>query len=884
LKIKTLFLSAAIIFTFYNLIFTETLHSQIKKSEKYSKVKIFVKNNSDINRIESQDLHFDHVIRKKDFLEAWLSESEIELLNKSGVSYQILINDWKKYYDELPKMSSSEINKAITESADNFFVSHSIYGSMGGFLKYSEVNAKLDSMRMEYPNLISVKFAIDSTVENRKIWTVRVSNSPNSPTGRPEIWYHSLIHAREPESMEHTIYFMYWLFENYQIDPIATYILENRELYFTPVLNPDGYVYNETNSPNGGGMWRKNRKNNGGGIYGVDLNRNYGIYQYWNSSNNGSSTSPSSETYRGVSPFSEPETKAVQKFVNSRNFVAILGSHTSGNLMIKPWAWQDPLPTPDDDKFNEYLADMTKYNHYTTGTPFQTVGYKVRGSADDWYYNDSAHSPHRIIAITPETGTTGFWPSQAEIIPLAQGMLFTNQYFAMLGGAYVFPESVNLNKLIYSKGESGTLKVKFKNKGLQTAQNVKIECTSPSYYLNIPVSSYNYFSLNSFDSDSSDFGFTISPALPDNSAIPVVINIKQNDSDIVYTETKYLLIGNGNVTFADSSENGFGKWTTNQGWALTSSQFYSPNNSFTDSPSGNYPDNASNSLTMSLPLNVSASPVTFLNFRHKYDTEVGYDYCYVEVSSNNGSSWQTVTSYNGLQSSWTEQNLDITSFANSSAQMKVRFTLKSDQYVTADGWYIDDIKIINYNSFINSVMTNVNMTVAPEGFYNSNTNSLNMNDTVALYLRNIYSPYIIIDSAKSVIDSLTFSGNFSFTNTGTGVYYYVIRHRNSIETWSKSGGEAFSFGGNMNYNFTTNSSQAYGNNLKQINSKYFIYSGDINQDGSIDASDLSISENDVSVNLSGYVTSDLTGDYYADGSDLSIIENNASLSILKIVP
>lgn len=884
MKVKIHFLSAAIIFTFLSLNFTEALHSQNKNSEKYSKVKIFVNNNTDINKIESQDLHFDHVIRKNDFLEAWLSESEINLLKKSGVSFQIIINDWKKYFDELPKMSNSEIRNAILESADNYNVSHSIYGSMGGFLKYSEVNAKLDSMRLQYPNLISAKFAIDSSVENRKIWTVRVSNSPNSPTGRPEIWYHSLIHAREPESMEHTIYFMYWLFENYQIDPIATYILENRELYFTPVLNPDGYVYNETNSPNGGGMWRKNRRNNGSGIYGVDLNRNYGIYQYWNSTNNGSSTSPSSETYRGVSPFSEPETKAVQKFVNSRNFVAILGSHTSGNLLIKPWAWQDPIPTPDDYKFNEYLADMSKYNHYRTGTPFQTVGYKVRGSADDWYYNDSAHSPHRIIAITPETGTTGFWPSQAEIIPLAQGMLFTNQYFAMIGGAYVYPVSINLNKEIYMAGESGTLKVKFKNKGLETAQNVKIECTSPSYYLNLPFTSYNYFTLNSFDSDSSVFGFTISSALPQNSSIPVVIIIKQNDSDIVYTETKYLLIGNGNITFADSSENGFGKWTTNQGWALTSSQYYSPSNSFTDSPSGNYPDNVNNSLTMNLPLNVSASPVTFLNFRHKFDTEVGYDYCYVEVSSNNGSSWQTVTSYNGLQSSWTEQNLDISAFANSSTQMKVRFTLKSDQSLTADGWYLDDIKIINYNSFLNSVVTNVNVKVAPEGLYNSVTNSLNMKDTVILYLREVFSPYLLKDSAISVIDSLTLSGNFNFTNTATGVYYYEIRHRNSIETWSKSGGEAYTFGEVINYDFTSESAQAFGNNLKQINSKYFIYSGDVNQDGSVDASDLSITENDISVNLSGYVTSDLTGDNYTDGSDLSIVENNSELSILKIVP
>ena len=884
---KKIFLLFAVLI-FYILstvIFPNNLYSQTNKNktEKYSKVRIFVKNNSDAAKLQSSDLHIDHSIRKKDFAEAWLSESEIEMLKKSGISYQILINDWNKYYNDLPKMSPSEIRRALEESRDSYNISHSIYGTMGGFLKYSEVTAKLDSMRLQYPNLISVKFPIDSTVENRKIWTVRVSNSPNSPTGRPEIWYHSLIHAREPESMEQNIYFLYWLLENYNIDPIATYILENRELYFTLVLNPDGYVYNETTNPNGGGLWRKNRKNNGGS-FGVDLNRNYGIYQYWNSGNNGSSTSPSNDTYRGVSPFSEPETKAVMKFVNSRNFAAILGAHSYGNYLIKPWAWQDPVPTPDDFKFNEYLSDMTMFNHFTTGTPSQTVGYTVRGSADDWYYNDSVHAPHRIIAMTPEIGTTGFWPTQAEILPLAQSMLFTNQYFAMIGGAYVFPVSSNFNKTVYSAGESGTLKIKFKNKGLQTAQNVKIECISPSYYLNVPVTFYNYFSLNSFSIDSSTLGFTISPALPVNSAIPVVINIKQNDSDIVYTETKYILIGNGTVTFADSAENGFSKWTSSQGWALTSAQSHTPSNSFTDSPSGSYLDNTNNSLTMNLPLNVSASPVTYLNFWHKFNTEAGYDFCKVEVSSNNGSAWQTVTTYDGVLSTWTQQILDITSYANSSSQLKVRFTLTSDGFITADGWYVDDIKILNYKPYINSVLSTVNLTAAIEGFLNMKTGSHNISDTATLFLRNINSPYNLVDSSKSVIDSATLTGNFPFYNTATGVYYYEIRHRNSIETWSKSGGEAFTFGGTQSYDFTLNSSRAFGNNLILKGTKYCIYSGDIDQDGFIDASDLSIEENDVSNSSSGYIPSDVNGDYFADAGDLSIVENNVSANINKIVP
>lgn len=850
---------------------------------KYSQVRIYASNQSDFKRIADAGLLIDHAVRKTQFADAWLSQDEINLLKKSGVGFEVLVDDWQKYYDALPKMTNSEIQDAISNSKSLYNISHSIYGTMGGFLKYSEVAAKLDSMRLQYPGLISAKFYIDTTINGRKIWTVRVSNNPDITTGRPEIWYHAMIHAREPESMEHLIYYMYWLFENYNIDPIATYILNNRELYFTPVLNPDGYVYNETTNPNGGGMWRKNRKNNGSS-YGVDLNRNYGIYQYWNSSNNGSSTTPSNDTYRGTSPFSENETRGAMNFVNSRNFSAILGAHTYGNYLIKPWAWQDPVPTPDDNKFNEYLSDMTQFNHYTTGTPSQTVGYTVRGSADDWYYNDSSHAPHRIIAMTPETGTTGFWPSQAEIIPLAQSMLFTNQYLAMIGGAYVYPVSSTLNKTVYIPSESGTLKIKFKNKGLMTASNLKIECTTPGYYLNIPITFYTFASLNSFQSDSSIFGFTISPAVPVNSAIPVEIKFKQNDTDIVYQETKYILIGNGATAFADSAEGSFSSWTTNQGWAITTTQSHTPTHSFTDSPSGNYLNNANNSLTLNAAINASATPVLYLSFWHRYATETGYDFCNVEVSSNNGASWQTVNSYNGTQSAWTQQVLDITSYANSSSQVKIRFTLKSDGSVVADGWYIDDIKLVNYNLFINSVVTNLNLAAAPEGFYNQGTNSLSIRDTFKVYLRNTNSPYSIVDSAKSTIDSVSLTGNFGFKNTPTGNYYIMILHRNSIETWSKAGGAAFTFGGTINYDFTAAASQAYGNNLAQIGSKYFLFSGDVNLDGTIDVNDIVDIYNAVLSLQTGYLTTDLNGDYFCDVSDLVIAYNNSINIVTKITP
>ena len=175
---------------------------------------------------------------------------------------------------------------------------------------FDEVLIELDSMRLLYPSLISAKQSIGTSIEGKDIWIVRISDNPDVDEQEPEVLYTALHHAREPQSMMTLMYFMYYLLENYGTDPEATFLVENRELYFVPVLNVDGYLYNQQTNPNGGGFWRKNRHNNGDGSFGVDLNRNYG-YQ-WGYDNTGSSPNPSNNTYRGTAPFSEPETQAIR--------------------------------------------------------------------------------------------------------------------------------------------------------------------------------------------------------------------------------------------------------------------------------------------------------------------------------------------------------------------------------------------------------------------------------------------------------------------------------------------------------------------------------------------------------------------------------------------
>jgi hypothetical protein len=170
------------------------------------------------------------------------------------------------------------------------------------------------------------------------------------------------------------------------------------------------------------------------------------------------------------------------------------------------------------------------------------------------------------------------------------------------------------------------------------------------------------------------------------------------------------------------------------------------------------------------------------------------------------------------------------------------------------------------------------LKVATEGLYNILTNRLNRKDTVTVYLRNITSPYSIVDSAKAPVDSNSFKGSFKFSNTPTGNYYIVVKHFNSLETWSKAGGEPLVAEGPVyNYDFTSSPSQAYGNNMILEGSKYCIYSGDINKSDAIDLDDVLSIYNDATVFLSGVrLLNDLNGDNIVDLSDLTIALNNGN--------
>lgn len=170
-----------------------------------------------------------------------------------------------------------------------------------------------------------------------------------------------------------------------------------------------------------------------------------------------------------------------------------------------------------------------------------------------------------------------------------------------------------------------------------------------------------------------------------------------------------------------------------------------------------------------------------------------------------------------------------------------------------------------------------------QGFYNPASDAM-VSDIVSVNLRNAAPPYEIIDFTSAVVDS-SGQGSFEFSNAVNGVEYYIqLEHRNSLETWSNTPQQFTA--SVLNYDFTTAKTQAYGDNMIQVNAspvRFGIYSGDVNQDGTIDLNDVLQTFNDGNAFETGYVVTDINGDSIVDLNDMLMAYNNSAgfVSVLK---
>jgi murein tripeptide amidase MpaA len=197
----------------------------------------------------------------------------------------------------------------------------------------------------------------------------------------------------------------------YGVDTTITRMVNHAEIWIVPMVNPDGHQYSVTNQR----LWRKNRRNNGDGTFGVDLNRNYG-YQWGGP---GSSGDTFSEIYRGSAPFSEPETQAVRDFLRQQRPASLISYHNYSQLVLYPWGYTNN-PAPDEMVMHNLavaMADRIRVVHNVRYTPEQSSDlYLASGDTTDWLYGEFG-VPNFTIELRPQSAVPGFELPENQIEP-----------------------------------------------------------------------------------------------------------------------------------------------------------------------------------------------------------------------------------------------------------------------------------------------------------------------------------------------------------------------------------------------------------------------------------------------------------------------------------
>jgi hypothetical protein len=638
------------------------------------------------------------------------SQDEKKIIADAGFLFEVLIDDMAQYYQS----RNAGLNKAALEASWRIYDQQKRYqtpqnfslGSMGGYYTYAELLAALDNMHAQFPELISAKAAIGETltIQGRPVYWMRISNNPVVEQDKPKVLYTALTHAREPASMQQMIYQMWYLLENYGSDPEITYLVDNMEMYFIPCVNPDGYLYNQQINPNGGGMHRKNMRVNADNSIGVDLNRNFGYM--WGIDNTGSSPNPSSNTFRGTGPFSEPETQMVKEFVETFDFSLALNNHTYSDLLIYPWGYQNQL-TPDADVFIAFAQLMTRENNYTYGTCFETLNYFANGGSDDWFYGEQ-QTKNKVFAFTPEAGSPsdGFWPAISRIEEICAGHTGMNLYLARLALAYaelkpVEGLEVNAHEFYFP--------FDLTNYGLNTPANFTVSLNPISPLILEHGQPVVFEQMGVLQTITDSIYMVLHPSTYQGLIFDFEVLI--NNGDFTWRDTVTLHFGEPDPLFTDNFATAT-NWAGNT-WGLDDTYYVSEPYSMADSPGAEYVNNANAILTLDQPVDLLNYDIAFAEFYARWDIERNYDFVQFMVSENAGDTWLAMPGkytvlgtnnqdpgkpiYHGTQNSWVRERISLNQFAGK--EIMIRFRLVSDFSITRDGFYFDDFEVFAFKQF-----------------------------------------------------------------------------------------------------------------------------------------------------------------------------------------
>ena len=280
--------------------------------------------------------------------------------------------------------------------------------ALSDYLNPAEVNARIDQYIADYPDLI-IKTQYATTENGRPVYAMKVSDNAGAEENEPAILFVGQHHAREVMTPEITMDIIDQLLTGYGSDPQITAWVDSLEIWVIVSHNPDGADYVFTNSSG----WRKNRRDNGDGNFGVDPNRNYPFQ--WGACN-GSDGFTSSDTYRGPTPASEPETwQGIMELAREQRPAINLSYHTYSELVIMPYGC-DGSYTPETPTFRDLSSSLatklvsdTGAYWYEPGTGWEIL-YAVDGEMTDWFYGELGSFG---MTVEANSSSQGFQPNYA---------------------------------------------------------------------------------------------------------------------------------------------------------------------------------------------------------------------------------------------------------------------------------------------------------------------------------------------------------------------------------------------------------------------------------------------------------------------------------------
>ncbi|TET73070.1 MAG: hypothetical protein E3J44_01630 [Candidatus Aminicenantes bacterium] len=342
-----------------------------------------------------------------------LMEMDLDLLMEWNNRVYIIVgfNDFLKLQKE---------NIPYTLETFNFYPYKqkevSLQGGINGrYHSYAELERELLALQDSYSHIARV-IDLGDSLEGRNIYALKISDNVYQDEQEAELFFVGCHHAREWISVEVPFLLGKYLVENYETNSQVKDLVDQCEIWIVPLLNPDGLEY----SIHFYRYWRKNRRDNGDGSFGVDPNRNYSYN--WGLDNEGSSPFPSSNVYRGTSAFSEPETQVIRDLFAERNFQAVISYHNYSQVILYPWGYTNQ-PTAEDQLLDQIAADMSGLIQSVNGNIYEygQAGadlYLTNGDMIDWTFG-TYNIPSYTLELPPiDQEHGGFFNAEEDIQPI----------------------------------------------------------------------------------------------------------------------------------------------------------------------------------------------------------------------------------------------------------------------------------------------------------------------------------------------------------------------------------------------------------------------------------------------------------------------------------